>query len=170
MGEIQDDFAREQVALADHDRIRAILSEVCTLTGMGFAAVARVTDRRWIACQVVDRIEFGLKPGEELDLKTTICDEIRQSGQGVVIDHVAADPAWRTHHTPVMYGFESYAAMPIVLADGSFFGTLCAIDPHERTLSASDVVGTLTGFAQEIAAIITAQIASMSREPADQAT
>lgn len=170
MGELQDDLAREQVALADHDRIRAILNQVCALTGMGFAAVARVTDQRWIACQIVDRIEFGLKPGEELDLKTTICDEIRQSSQGVVIDHVAADPAWRTHHTPIMYGFESYASMPIVLADGSFFGTLCAIDPHERMISAPDVVRALAGFAQEIAAIITAQIASTAKVLADQTT
>ena len=49
------------------------------VTGRGFAAVARVTEGRWVACSVLDRIAFGLKLGEELILGTTICNEIRQS-------------------------------------------------------------------------------------------
>jgi hypothetical protein len=32
---------------------------------MRFAAVARVTEQRWIACTVRDDIAFGLKPGGE---------------------------------------------------------------------------------------------------------
>jgi hypothetical protein len=41
-----DEIATEAVAQGDDARLRAILSEVCALTGMGFAAVARVTERR----------------------------------------------------------------------------------------------------------------------------
>ncbi|WHU01060.1 MULTISPECIES: GAF domain-containing protein [unclassified Sphingomonas] len=122
--------------IADIQRIpevEAILAELCECTGMGFAAVARVTSDRWIACQVLDKIEFGLNPGDELVVKTTICDEIRDSGQGVFINDVDADPAWRTHHTPALYGLKSYISWPIVRADGSFFGTLCAIDPASRS-------------------------------------
>ena len=91
-----------------------MLKRVCRETGMGFAAVARVTDERWIACQVEDRIDFGLKPGDELELKTTICEEIRCSGRGVYIDEVAGHPDWQTHHTPTLYGFQSYISVPIV--------------------------------------------------------
>ena len=71
--------------LAAIDRIQAvptILEVVCRTTGMGFAAVARVTEERWIACAVRDDIEFGLQPGGELKLETTICHEIRQAGHG----------------------------------------------------------------------------------------
>lgn len=152
-----DDLAREAAALGDNERIKAILDKACQITKMGFAAVARVTEQRWIACQVVDKIEFGLKPGEELELKTTICDEIRQSGKAVVIDHVSGHPAWRTHHTPMLYGFESYVSLPIVLADGSFFGTLCAIDPEPRVLSPDAIVKTLRGYADQIAQILSVQ-------------
>ena len=49
-------------------------------------------------------------------------------GEAVVINHVAEDPDYRNHHTPLQYGFQSYISMPIVLRDGTFFGTLCAID------------------------------------------
>ena len=144
------DFADDIAAVQHIPEVEAMLAEVCQLTGMGFAAVARVTADRWVACQLVDKIEFGLKPGDELKIKTTICDEIRASGQSVFIDHVSDDPLWRTHHTPAMYGFESYISIPIVLADGSFFGTLCAIDPAPRA-GLAGVVGRMEEMATQIA-------------------
>ena len=137
--------------LANDHEVRAMLDEVCRATAMGFAAVARVTDQRWIACQVIDHIDFGLQPGDELELKTTICDEIRQSHSGVVIDNVRADPSWRTHHTPALYGFQSYVSFPIVLKDGSVWGTLCAIDPNPRDIRAREVVALFERFAARIA-------------------
>src|ERR1700754_1300448 len=103
-----DPIRADIVAVQDIPGIRQMLEQVCALTGMGFAAVARVTADRWVACQVLDKIEFGLKPGDELRIKTTICDEIRASGRGVFIDEVGANDHWRTHHTPVLYGFQSY--------------------------------------------------------------
>jgi GAF domain-containing protein len=141
-------------ALGQNDAIRAILDEVCSLTQMGFAAVARVTDDRWIACQVLDRIDFGLDPGEELDLKTTIRDEIRQRGECIVIDHVETDIEWQTHHTPRLYGFKSYAAFPIILDDGSFFGTLCAIDPEPRSVSGARTIEALRDCAARVARLL----------------
>lgn len=113
-----------------------------------------MTDQRWIACQVLDRIEFGLKPGDELELKTTICNDIRQSGRAVVIDHVATDIEWRTHPIPMLYGFQSYASFPVELADGSFFGTLCAIDPEPRTISGTVVVEAMQGYAAALGTIL----------------
>jgi len=147
---MKDAFATQVADQGDQPGLRAILEEVCRVTGMGFAAIARVTEDRWIACQVLDKIEFGLDPGDELDLKTTICGEIRRSGKAVLIDHVAGNPAWRTHHTPILYGFESYASLPVLLDDGSFYGTLCAIDPAPRTLSAPEIVAALEGFAARV--------------------
>jgi GAF domain-containing protein len=148
------DTDREVRALRDIPRIAAILDEVCHVTRMGFAAVARVTDERWVACQVADRIEFGLQPGDELVLKTTICNDIRASGKAVIIDHVGDEPNWRTHPIPMLYGFESYASFPITLDDGQFFGTLCAIDPEPRSLRSPELVAILERFAREIAAIV----------------
>ena len=117
---------------------------------MGFAAVARVTDDRWIACSVKDDIAFGLQPGGELKVETTLCHEIRQSGTAVVIDHVAEDQAYCAHHTPSMYGFQSYISMPIALPNGSFFGTLCAIDPRPARVNTPEIVGMFRMFAELI--------------------
>lgn len=132
------------------EAVPTILDTLCRLTGMGFAAVARVTEDRWIACAVHDEIAFGLQPGGELKIETTICHEIRQCGEPVIIDDVAADPGYATHHTPALYGLKSYISMPIVLEDGRFFGTLCAIDPEPAHVSRPEVVNTFRMFASLI--------------------
>ena len=132
------------------DAVPKILNVVCRTTGMGFAAVARVTEQRWICCAARDEIEFGLKPGGELKVETTICHEIRQSHKAVVIDHVAEDQAFCGHHTPAMYGFQSYISVPIILSDGTFFGTLCAIDPRPARLNNPETIETFNLFAELI--------------------
>ena len=91
----------------------SILEIVCNITGMGFAAIARVTDKKWVACSIRDEIAFGLSPGEELVLETTICNEIRQCHKPVVIDNVDMDEEYKNHPTPAMYGFKSYISVPI---------------------------------------------------------
>ena len=118
---------------------------------MGFAAVARVTEGRWIACSVLDEIDFGLKPGGELNVETTICHDIRLSRKPVVIDNVADDRDWCNHPTPRMYGFKSYISVPITLVDGSFFGTLCAIDPRPANLKTNQTVDMFRLFSELIA-------------------
>jgi len=127
-----------------------ILEVVCRTTGMGFAAVARVTEDRWVACAVRDEIAFGLFAGSELEVGTTICDEIRQSGQAVVIDHVKEDTDFCGHPTPAQYGFQSYISQPI-FRHGQFFGTLCAIDPKPAQLKNPVVMGMFKLFADLIA-------------------
>jgi signal transduction histidine kinase len=150
-------LSRDLAAIAGIDAAPMILDIICRTTGMGFAAVARVTETRWIACAVRDDIAFGLKPGGELELRTTICDEIRGSGRAVIIDHVAEDPHFRNHHTPRTYGFESYISMPIMRPNGEFFGTLCAIDPRPARLNRPEVVGMFRLFADLIAFHLDAQ-------------
>ena len=50
-----------------------------------------------------------------------------------------------------MYGFQSYISMPIILADGSFFGTLCAIDPLPARIKTPATIGMFRLFAELIA-------------------
>ena len=154
---MKDELTRQAVDDGNDDEIRAILLEICELTDMGFAAVARVTEDRWIACQVLDRIGFGLTPGDELVVQKTICNEIREHRQAVVFDDAVDDPAWETHPLPIFYGFKSYASFPIPLANGSFYGTLCAIDPAPRTVSSEAVIATLRNRASRIGALISAK-------------
>jgi signal transduction histidine kinase len=145
------DFTADIANVQQIEAVAKILQVVCRVTGMGFAAVARVTDSRWICCAVRDEIQFGLGPGGELNVESTICHEIRQHHEPVVIDHVAQDAVYCNHHTPATYGLQSYISMPIFLGDGSFFGTLCAIDPNPHKLNTPEVLDMFRLFAELIA-------------------
>lgn len=144
-------IARDIAAVAGIEAVTSILDVVCRITGMGFAAVARVDETTWTACAVRDDIGFGLKPGGELPLKTTLCDEIRDSRTAIVFDDAAADPAYRDHHTPAAYGLRSYISYPIIRANGEIFGTLCAIDPNPRIVDTPEIRSTFKLFAELIA-------------------
>lgn len=149
-----DELAEEVASLGNDDRLKQILEEICTRTGMGFAAVARVTEQRWIACQVLDKIEFGLEPGEELKIRETICDEIRDSGEAVVFDDASDDIKWSRHPVPVIYGFKSYCSFPVYLDDGTFFGTLCAIDQAKRQVSDEATILCFSEYARRVGRIL----------------
>jgi GAF domain-containing protein len=154
LGEAVDELNKDVIFVGDDDRLRSVLAEVCATTGMGFAAVARVTEHRWVACQVLDKIDFGLDPGDELKIRETICDEIRDSGEAVVFDDASDDIKWSRHPVPVIYGFKSYCAFPVYLDDGSFFGTLCAIDPEPRHVDDDAIVAMFTELAKRVGHIL----------------
>jgi signal transduction histidine kinase len=146
-----EDFSTDVEVVGRIESVPTILEVICRTTGMRFAAVARVTEERWIACSVLDKIDFGLAPGGELKIETTICNEIRRTREPVVIDNVSEDDDWCRHAIPAMYGFQSYISVPITLADGSFFGTLCAIDPLPIRLKTTETIGMFRLFAELIA-------------------
>jgi signal transduction histidine kinase len=146
-----NDLSADIAAVQGIAAVSRILEVVCRSTGMGFAAVARVTEERWICCAVRDEIAFGLTPGGELVVETTLCHEIRQRREAVVIDNVADDAIYCGHHTPAKYGFQSYISVPIILANGSFFGTLCAIDPRPARIDTPETTGMFKLLAELIA-------------------
>ena len=145
---------RHIAVIADSPAVTDVLGELCEITGMGFAAVARVTEHRWLACQLLDRIEFGLEPGGELEISTTICNEIRQDHVPVFIDWASRSPQWQAHPTALLYGFQSYVSVPLITADGSFFGTLCAIDPQPRVVDTSEMRGAVARLAARVVAVL----------------
>jgi GAF domain-containing protein len=145
-----DDSAAAVHAVAEIAAVPMILEVLCRTTGMGFAAVARVTGERWTACSVRDEIAFGMVPGGELELETTLCHDVRQSRDAIAIDDAREDAIYRGHPAPAKYGFQSYVSVPIVLADGSFFGTLCAIDPRPAHVKTPETLGMFKLFAELI--------------------
>jgi signal transduction histidine kinase len=148
---VTDERAKAVELISSIGAIPTILEVVCRTTGMGFATVARVTEDRWIACGVRDDIGFGLAVGGELKVETTICNEVRDALEAVVISDVEGDPVFCRHPTPAMYGFRSYVSIPIVLPCGEIFGTLCALDRIPRDLTSPWLVGMFRLFAELIA-------------------
>lgn len=153
---LEDHFKQDITNIKNIAIVPTLLNVICQTTGMGFAAIARVTEDRWITCSVQDNVLFGLKAGDELKIKTTICDEIRQNPKPVIIDNVSEDKEYHDHHTPAMYNLQSYISVPIIRQDGSFFGTLCAIDPKPNNLKEFKVREMFNLFAELISFHLTA--------------
>ncbi|XUJ36336.1 GAF domain-containing protein [Bradyrhizobium japonicum] len=140
------DLSADITAVQQINAVPKILDAVTRITGMGFVAVARVTSDRWLCCAVRDSIDFGLVEGSELRVETTICNEIRDHGELVVIDDVETDAEFCNHPTPRMYGFRSYISAPIKRANGEIWGTLCAIDPRPREIDRPEIVDSVRLF------------------------
>lgn len=158
------DSAASIAAIQSISSVPTILEAVSALTGLRFVCIAHVTQESWTTCAVLDKLNFGLKVGDGLDVVTTLCDEVRETGKPVVIDHVSEDACYRDHHTPRMYGFQSYISIPVLRTDGSYFGTLCALDPNPANLSNTATVTSLTLFSQ----LITKHLETENRLSASQ--
>lgn len=157
------DFQSDIEAIADIAAVPSILDVISETTGMRFVAVARVTEGRWIACKVLDGIDFGLKEGGELVVETTICHEIRATHEAVAIDNVSDSPYFG-HHTPLQYGFRSYISVPIIRKDGTLFGTLCAIDPEPAQVNNKKTLTMFRLFAEMIANHLDARMQLLETE------
>ena len=127
--------------------VPAILKAVAELTRMRFVVIAKVTQKQWLACAVLDEMEFGLPVGGELEVATTLCSEVRDRRAAIVIGHASQDATYCNHPTPRKYGIESYIAVPIIEKTGEFFGTLCAVDSRPADLSNETIVESLNLFA-----------------------
>ncbi len=58
-------------AIGRLDSMETVLRVLRRVTGLRIALVARVTDSSWTACAVLDEADFGLKPGDQLELSNT---------------------------------------------------------------------------------------------------
>ena len=151
MDDSDEAIARDVATVGRIGAVPSMLRVICKNTGLGFAAVARVTEGTWTACAVQDDIQFGLLPGGRLDVHTTLCSESRLVRQPIVVDHASIDPVYRHHHTPRIYNIESYISVPIILPNGDYFGNLCAIDPRPALVSDARTLTMFTLFAELIA-------------------
>jgi hypothetical protein len=83
-----------------------IMKMLSDVTGLRFICVARVTEDNWTMCAVYDQVNFNLIPGDQLDIKTTFCSQVRKSTKAIVIEHAKKDDVYRQSEIPKMYGFE----------------------------------------------------------------
>ena len=135
--------------LSHIDAVPVMLDVICRTTGLRFAAIARVTPEQWIACAVRDEAGFGFNTGSELPVDATLCKDLHNPGEIIVIDHVSADEQYAGHAVPKRFGFESYIAVPIMLGDGRF-GTLCALDRSPARINTPEIRAMFSLFARLI--------------------
>jgi len=144
----------ELAVISEIEATSSLLRLVTRLTGLRFAAIAKVTESSWTACAVYDEVQFGVEAGQQLKLETTLCNELRQHRQPILINNVSTDAVYAEHAIPKLYKFKSYFSFPIIFPNGDFFGTLCGLDILPAQLDGRDTVETLKVFCTLIASTL----------------
>lgn len=147
---MQTPIEADLATIARIEAVPTILDAVSELTGLRFVCIARVTDTKLYMCALRDTLNFGFKVGDSLDVKTTLCEKVRQKQTAIIIDSVA-DSEYRAHQAPRIYGFQSYFSIPLYRPDGEYFGTLCGLDPDPTHISSDGMRKTLTLFTELVA-------------------
>jgi signal transduction histidine kinase len=144
-------------AIARISAVPTILKVISETTGLRLALVARVTEGSWTACAVLDRMNFGLEVGGQLEVATTLCSEVRSTLEPIIIEHASQEPEYCSHPTPKLYGFESYIATPIFRPNGEYFGNVCALDALPAVLREPKTLAMVKLFAEMISLQLVAE-------------
>lgn len=143
---LQNDVA----ILSRVDAVRTILMTLCDITDLRYSLVARLTEDTWTACAIYDNMNFGLGPGDELELRTTYCNTIRERNAPLLVRHASAEPEFQDHPGLKNYAVESYIGVPLYRENGEYFGVLCALDLEPKRISEKNI-GVFTLMAKLIA-------------------
>lgn len=104
--------------------------------------VTRTDGKDWIVLFADDH-GYGVKPGQVYSWAETLCSRMVE-GQGPhIAPDVAQEPAYAQAPIGQQVAIGAYVGVPLRRADGTLFGTLCAIDPEpqpERIREDQDMV------------------------------
>lgn len=145
--------AREWIDAQVAEQVEGVpqmLRAIHDLTGMRFTALSQVDQTHWNALAFYDQLDFGMAPGQKLELEVTICGDALKSREVIVFGAAADHPVYACSPLPALYGFKSYISVPILLEDDTVFGTVCALDAEARTVT-PDMIQLIRAYARRIA-------------------
>jgi signal transduction histidine kinase len=141
------------------DAVKPLLEVLCEVTGMRFAAVARITGSTWTVVASQDEIDWEPCAGSEHLMSASLFADVAGGRTPIAIERVSEDPRCRSRGLPV-HPIESYVSVPIVLESGLYFGNLCAMDVEPAALTERRMLFICERFA----ALIAAQLDRRSRQ------
>jgi signal transduction histidine kinase len=155
------DIARHVAAIGRVDAVPTLLKVLCEMTGLRFAAVARVEGRTWTAYAVRDDLSLGVQPGGELSFMASLGFDSRATRLPIVFEQAEMAPA-RGGQT--FRSIKSFISVPIIVGSERHFGTLCALDSIPTSLREPRIVSMF----KEFAALIASQLEQHSSREREQ--
>jgi diguanylate cyclase (GGDEF)-like protein len=110
---------------------RATMQFLRQRLGFKLWMVSRTDGKDWIVL-FADDDGYGVKAGQVYSWAESLCSRMVE-GQGPhIAPNVAAEPAYAQAPITRKITVGAYAGVPLRRADGTLFGTLCAIDPEPQ--------------------------------------
>lgn len=134
---------------------REVLSFLHERLGFGLWMVTRVEGDDWIVLQCEDH-GYNVTPGTVFRWADSFCSEmVKGNGPRVAPDSNFV-PAYAAAPIGRQVEIKAYVGVPLLQADGSLFGTLCAIDPARQ----SDAIIGEQGLIELLAALLSSILQS----------
>lgn len=99
--------------------------------GLSLWMVTRTEDEDWIVLQVNDQ-GYGVKQGDVFHWSDSFCSRMVMGEGPCIAPQARLIEAYRTAPIAEQVKIGAYVGVPITYADGTLFGTLCAIDPDPQ--------------------------------------
>ena len=116
---------------------RAILRYLHLRLGFKLWMVTRTEGEDWIVLDVEDQ-GYGVEPGTVFRWADSFCSEMVKGNGPRIAPRSDSIPAYAAAAIGQQVDIKAYVGLPLTRADGSLFGTLCAIDPAYQPESIVD--------------------------------
>ncbi len=110
---------------------RAVLAFLHRRLGFDLWMVTRTEGDNWIVLQSEDH-GYGVEPGTVFRWADSFCSEMVKGNGPRIAPRSQAVPAYAAAPIGSQVQIRAYVGLPLMRADGSLFGTLCAIHPSSQ--------------------------------------
>ncbi|WP_291352248.1 MULTISPECIES: sensor domain-containing diguanylate cyclase [unclassified Acinetobacter] len=136
---------------------QAVLKFLYKRFGFNLWMITRVEGKDWIVLQSEDH-GYNIQPGQVFQWADSFCFHMI-AGKGPKIAPRSEDiPLYSTAPINQQVSIKSYIGQPLVHEDGSLFGTLCAIDPQEKSETITQDVELIELFGHLLSTILQAEL------------
>lgn len=132
---------------------RGVLTFLQAQVPLGLWMVTRTDGQRWIVLQADDR-GYGIKPGDVLPYAESLCAQRLACAAPDIAPDVDQVDAYRNAPARQRAPIRAYISLPLVLENGTAFGTLCALDPAPQQPELLRHGELLTLLARQLATIL----------------
>jgi len=115
--------------------------------------VTRREGADWILLQVEDH-GYGLQEGSVFCWSDSFCSRMVKGEGPCIAPKVSSIPAYLEAPIGQQVPIGAYIGIPIVLSDGSLFGTLCAIDPNAKPDTIQEELPTIELLAKLLSTVL----------------
>ena len=127
--------------------------------GMKLWMTSRLIGEKLVVLQAVDEY-YSIEKGAALEWSESLCAKMVE-GKGPQVAPRANDVAWyKDCPNAKKMKIGAYLGVPIRLRDGTFFGTLCAIDPEPQSDELANHLEEITLMTQLLATVLEKEMSS----------
>lgn len=119
--------------------------------------VTRTEGDDWIVLQARDR-SYGVESGKVFRWADSFCSQMVLGRGPRIAPSAAAIPVYAATPIAQQVTIGAYVGIPLVLGDGSLFGTLCAIDPEPQPKAIEAELSSIELLARLLCTILDAEL------------